>query len=159
MKVLKSLVPLVAIASLVFFSNCGSDSTETPIQDQQLAKLTATWNIASASRDGVAVDYPGFKLTISGTAGATSFDYSTQGRPALSPWKSSGKWSFGQSVETQIIRDPSPPPPAPPNPDELQMTYVVTDTSLQLTFTFNGNGYTNPRVGVVKGNWVFNFTK
>ncbi|HAC23686.1 MAG TPA: hypothetical protein DCE81_02090, partial [Cytophagales bacterium] len=79
MKVLKSLVPLVAIASLVFFSNCGPDSTETPIQDQQLAKLTATWNIASASRDGVAVDYPGFKLTISGTAGDTSFDYSTQG--------------------------------------------------------------------------------
>jgi|NOAtaT_7_FD_contig_51_2526972_length_517_multi_8_in_0_out_0_1 hypothetical protein len=150
MKVLKSLVPLVAIASLVFFSNCGSDSTETPIQDQQLAKLTATWNIASASRDGVAVDYTGFKLTISGTAGATSFDYSTQGRPALSPWKSSGKWSFGQSVETQIIRDPG-------TADELQMTYVVTDNSLQLTFTYNGNGFS--RVGVVKGQWVFTFTK
>lgn len=150
MKVLKSLVPLVAIASLVFFSNCGSDSTETPIQDQQLAKLTATWNIASASRDGVAVDYPGFKLTISGTAGATSFDYSTQGRPTLSPWKSSGKWSFGQSVETQIIRDPG-------TADELQMTYVVTDNSLQLTFTYNGNGFN--RVEVVKGQWVFNFTK
>ncbi|MCE2936175.1 MAG: hypothetical protein ACK5V5_11590 [Cyclobacteriaceae bacterium] len=115
-----------------------------------MAKLTATWNIASASRDGVAVDYTGFKLTISGTAGATSFDYSTQGRPALSPWKSSGKWSFGQSVETQIIRDPG-------TADELQMTYVVTDNSLQLTFTYNGNGFS--RVGVVKGQWVFTFTK
>lgn len=152
MKVLKSLVSLVAIAALVLFSNCGDDPSEPPIQDQQLEKLAATWNIASASRDGVAVDYTGFKLTISGTPGATSFDYSTQGRPALSPWKSSGKWSFGQSVETQIIRDPG-------TADELQMTYVVTDTSLQLTFTFNGNGYSNPRVGVVRGQWVFNFTK
>lgn len=150
MKVLKSLVSLLAIASLVFFSNCGDDPSEPPIQDQQLEKLAATWNIASASRDGVAVDYTGFKLTISGTPGAASFDYSTQGRPALSPWKSSGKWSFGQSVETQIIRDPG-------TADELQMTYIVTANSLQLTFTYNGNGFS--RAGVVKGQWVFNFTK
>ncbi|MFN5171110.1 MAG: hypothetical protein ACK5DD_15950, partial [Cyclobacteriaceae bacterium] len=94
-------------------------------------------------------EYQNFTLTLTGTPGAALFDYSAQNRPPLSPWKASGKWSFGQSVETQIIRDAG-------TTDELQMTYVVSDNSLQVTFTFNGTGYPG-RVGVVTGNWTFNF--
>jgi hypothetical protein len=158
MKFLKAVLSFAAIATLALFSNCGDDPSEPPIQDQQLAKLSATWNIANASRDGVAVDYTGFKLTMSGTAGAASFSYSTQGRPALSPWLANGSWVFGQSVETQIVLDKCSPTTPPQNCKEQQMTYVVTDTSLQLTFTYNGAGEPG-RVGVVKGQWVYNFTK
>jgi len=155
MKVLKSLVSLVAIAALVLFSNCGDDPAEPSVEEQQLAKLTKAWRVQSVYKDSPTTgdrtaEYANFVLTLTGTPGAASFDYSTQGRPALSPWKASGKWSFGQSVETQIIRDPG-------TADELQMTYVVNENSLQVTFTFNGAGYTNPRVGVIPGNWVFNF--
>lgn len=152
MKVLKSLVSLVAIASLVLFSNCGDDPAEPSVEEQQLAKLTKTWKVQSVIQDNVdrTTNYPNFTLALSGTPGATSYSYSTPVRPTLkSPWPNGGSWVFGQSVETQIIRDAG-------SPDELQMTYVVSDNSLQLTFRFNGDGY-NPRVGQVGGNWVFNF--
>ncbi|MCB0491122.1 MAG: hypothetical protein KDC93_01775 [Cyclobacteriaceae bacterium] len=121
------------------------------VEDIQLGKLSKTWNATSVKLDNVdQTDYDNFALTISGTAGSTTFGYSAAGRPTtLSPWLSSGQWKFGASPETQIIRDPD-------TGDELDMTYSVTDTQLQITFTFTGDGYPG-RVSNVKGQWVFTF--
>lgn len=122
------------------------------IEDIQLGKLSKAWNATSVKLDNVDQDgYDNFVLTISGTAGSSTFGYSATGRPTtLSPWLSGGQWKFGASPETQIIRDPD-------TGDELDLTYSVTDTQLQLTFTFTGDGYPG-RVSNVKGQWVFTFS-
>ncbi len=121
-------------------------------EDIQLGKLSKTWTKSSVKLDDVdQTGYDNFTLTVSGTAGNTSFGYKTAGRPTLSSWPSEGTWSFGTSPETQIIRDPN-------TQDELNITYSVTDTQLQITYSFNGTGYPNTgRTSNVKGVWVFTF--
>jgi len=151
MKVLRILSLLGLVGLLLTYSNCkDKKSTQDPITDVQLGKLVKTWKINTATLDGVdkLADYVDFQLVLSGTKGNTSFGYSTSGRPALSPWKSSGSWEFGASPETQMIRDKG-------TADELAMTYAVTETTLSISFTFNGSGYS--RTGVVKGQWVYTF--
>ncbi|MEQ8363632.1 MAG: hypothetical protein RH948_12235 [Cyclobacteriaceae bacterium] len=142
----------VVFAVLLVSQGCKKSSGpgET-VEDIQLGKLSKTWNATSVKLDNVdQTGYDNFALTISGTAGSTTFGYSAAGRPTtLSPWLSSGQWKFGASPETQIIRDPD-------TGDELDMTYSVTDTQLQITFTFTGDGYPG-RVSNVKGQWVFTF--
>ncbi len=120
------------------------------VEDIQLKKLSKTWSATSVKLDNVdQTGYDNFALTISGTAGSTTFGYSVTGRPTLSPWLSSGDWKFGASPETQIIRDPN-------TGDELDMTYSVTDTQLEINFNFTGEGY-GGRVSNVGGQWVFTF--
>lgn len=146
-----SLISLVAI--LLTYSSCGGDDpAEESVSDVQLGKLSKTWKINTVTLDGVdkIADYASFQLIMSGTKGNTSFGYSTSGRPPLSPWKSSGSWEFGSAPETQIIRDKG-------TTDELAMTYAVTETTLTISFTFSGKGYTNPRTGVVTGQWIYTF--
>ena len=153
---LKAFTSVLAIASLILFTGCGGGSEPTPsVEDQQLAKLSATWTISDVTLDAVSkkTDYSAFTLTISGTAGATSFGYSTSGRPSTSPWKGSGTWEFGTSAESQITRDKG-------TADELPLTYSLSadGKTLQVSFTFSGTGYT-ARTSNVKGAWVFTFTK
>ena len=155
MKVLKFLVAVFAVGTLFTFANCGgSNPPAEPIADKQLRLLTQTWKLTGVTLDGVdqKVNYPNFTLTISGTRGATSFNYKADGRPtSLSPWKASGTWKFGTDPATQITRDPDV------TADTLDMTYNVTDpaATLSIQFNFQGPGYT--RTGQVKGNWVFTF--
>lgn len=154
MKSFKLILLLLAVGVLFSLTNCGGDSKPTEsVADQQLAKLSKTWKLTSVTLDGTAVttpSYAAFQLVVTGTKGATSFGYTTAGRPSLSPWKASGTWSFVNGQETsQITRDPD-------NATDTQiMTYVVNETSLELNFTFAGAGYT--RVDQVKGAWVFKF--
>jgi hypothetical protein len=150
---LKFLALILIPGMLVFMSGCKKktgpgESTE----DIQLGKLSKTWKITSVSLDGVdrTADYTNFSLTISGTAGGSSFGYSTSNRPTLSPWPSSGTWAFGTPPETQIVRDKGN------TADELPITYSVSDTQLQVTFNYNGAGYP-ARVSNVKGQWIFIF--
>ncbi len=154
-----------SIICLFALVNCGgSSSTPEPIADQQFTKLAKTWKISSATLDGVdktadynagiSTDVGPMKLTISGTKGtASSYAYALTGRPALSPWPKSGSWAFGTDPSTQIIRDKG-------TADELAVTYTVDATNLQVSFNFSNSngGYTNPRVNVVSGQWVFKFT-
>lgn len=125
-------------------------TTSINIKDVQLEKLSKTWKLNTVTLDGIdkKSDYTNFQLILSGTKGNTTFGYSTSGRPALSPWKSSGSWEFGVSPETQMIRDKA-------TADELTMTYAVTETTLSITFTFNGSGFS--RTGSVKGQWIYTF--
>ncbi len=154
MKALKYLLLIAFIGVLFTFSNCGGDKkTAEPITDVQLAKLSKTWKLTSVTLDGAPVttpSYTAFQLSITGTKGATSFGYTTTGRPSLSPWKTSGTWSFVKDQETaKITRDPDS------TTDKLDMDYTVTETTLTISFNFQGQGYT--RVDQVKGNWTFNF--
>ncbi len=147
----KILVLLAISASLITFSGCNKSKPPAPSdQEVQLGKLSKTWKVQSVKKDNVdQTGYSNFTLTISGTAGATSFGYSTAGRPALSPWLSSGNWTFDTDPLTAIIRDKG-------TADELPITYTVTETTLQITYNFQGAGYSG-RVDNVKGQWVMVF--
>ncbi|MFM9838964.1 MAG: hypothetical protein ACKVOQ_11910 [Cyclobacteriaceae bacterium] len=152
MKALKSLLLIVSIGVLFTLSNCGSPSpTPEPVADQQLAKLSKTWKITNVKLDGAdkTTSYPGFQLIVTGTKGATSFGYTTSGRPLLSAWKSSGTWAFGTDPLTMLVRDPDS------TTDKLDMTYTVSESTLTISFNYQGAGYT--RTDVVKGAWVFTF--
>ena len=145
----KIFVLLALSAVLLTYSSCDNTKPPTPSDEEvQLEKLSGTWKTTSTSvtKDGVVqTGYNNFTLTLSGTVGATSFGYATAGRPPLSPWLSSGNWTFDTDPLTSIIRDKG-------TADELKITYTVTETTLQLTFNFQGTGYA--RVGNVKGQWV-----
>jgi hypothetical protein len=165
MKAAKLFITVIAIGSLFTFSNCGdSKPAAEPLPDKQLRLLTGTnqvWKLTAVTLDGVdqlktatpagPYDKATFTLTLSGTKGSASFNYAVAGRPALSPWKTSGTWTFGTDPATQITRDPSIVS------DKLEMTYNVTDpaATLSIQFNFQGAGYT--RTDQVKGNWVFTF--
>src|SRR5258706_1192648 len=107
MKAFRILVTFISIGSLVSYSSCksGGGSSET-IQDKQLGLLSQTWKVSSVTLDNVdqTSKWPGFQLTISGTKGGTSFNYTCAGRPALSAWPASGTWTFGADPVTTIIR-------------------------------------------------------
>ncbi len=156
MKIAKALIALVVLGGLFTLSNCGSSSpAPEPLANQQFTKLQKTWKLTAVTLDGTSQFAPAglynntFTLTISGTKGATSFDYAVAGRPPLSAWKAGGKWSFGADAATQIVRDPDV------TADKLDMTYSVTDNTLQVQFNYQGTGFT--RADQLKGNWVFTF--
>lgn len=148
MKLTAKLILLIGVFGLVL--SCKKESTPEPsLEDQQLTKLSQTWKATSVVLDGVdQTGYGSFTLTLSGTPGGSPYAYTTSGRPALSPWPSSGNWVFGTDIASEITRDKG-------TADELSMTYTVSETTLQLTFTYNGNGYS--RVDNVKGQWTMTF--
>jgi hypothetical protein len=162
MKILfKSAIVVMALATLLTYSGCDPGGPGDPtVEEVQLAKLSGSWAVSAsqASTDvklnavSQKTDYNSFTLTLTGTPGATSFGYTTTGRPAkLNPWPSSGTWKFStNSPETTVIRDPG-------GADELEMTYTVSDTQLEITFTFAGAGYS--RTKQVQGTWVFTMVK
>ena len=156
MKSFKLILLLLSVGVLFTLTNCGGDSKPTePIADQQLTKLSKTWKLTSVTLNNNAVttpSYSAFQLVITGTKGATSFGYTTSGRPTLSPWKASGTWAFVKDQETTLItRDPDNAS------DKLDLTYVVSESELEISFNFTGSGYPPGRTDQVKGNWVFKF--
>jgi len=153
---LKPILSVIALAVLLGYSGCGPNNNPEPPEDEvQLGKLSSTWKVGTGGNvtlDGVSkkTDYANFQLVITGTAGASSFGYTTSGRPALSPWPSSGTWNFGSTISTDIVRDKA-------SNKEVAMSYTVTDNQLELTFTYNGAG--EARTDKVTGLWVFTLTK
>ncbi len=162
MKALKLLVLIVAVGALFTFSSCGGGgTTPEPVTDQQLTKLSKTWKLTAVTlTDGTGTNSMAafykvtgtdqFKLTITGTKGATTFAYTTTGNPPSgSVWKGSSDWKFGTDPLTMIQRDLSA---------KVDMTYVLTSTTLTLTFNFTGSGYTNQgRTESTTGLWVYTF--
>lgn len=143
------------LLSLVVLNAC-KDKPQGPSEEEvQLQKLSKTWDLSSVTLDGgdPGISYSSFRLTLSGTIGAPSFTYSTQGRPIRSPWPGNGTWIFGTAVTSQVIRDPG-------TADELPITYSVSQdgNSLEITFNFSGEGYSSTgRQENVNGSWRFVF--
>jgi hypothetical protein len=152
--VLRTLLSSVILGSAIALSGCGGKGgNPEPLPDKQLGLLSKTWKVkyvmygSGANQVDSTAHWGNFKLTISGTKGQTTFQYSCAGRPTRSVWPASGTWSFGTDPTTQIIRDTSP--------NDLPITYSVdaSAANLQLKFTFTGTGYT--RVSNVSGDWTF----
>jgi hypothetical protein len=150
----KILFALGIVAFLMMYSGCKKHQTEPePITDQQLDLLTkAPWKVTAVTLDGVdkKSDYANFQLTMTGTKGQTTFNFTTSGRPSLSPWPASGNFTFdGTNPATTLSRNDTPP---------VSVTYAATATNLTMSFQFSGNGYT-ARIGNVKGVWNFTFSQ
>jgi hypothetical protein len=162
----KIVAQMLALSVLAMaFVQCGDDDKETPIEKEQLDKLSQTWNIVSADLDGTdrTGDFSGFSLTISGSFSSDSpegpYDFSVSGsRPTPSPWPASGNWFFGADPESQIIRDEDDNG----NVDgtDLGMNYIIASNG-QLTITFDcpdgGCQFAGSRVKLVEGAWTFVF--
>jgi hypothetical protein len=155
MKRTKAFIILALLAAAVSFWQCGGDSTAPPDpKDEQLTKLSQTWKatsvtFASGGAPQPVTGYDNFEVTISGTKGQSTFNYTTTGRPAsptISPWGPSGTFTFGTEFSTVVTRE-----------DGTTITYSVTATQLQMTFTYTGAGYAGSRVNSVNGNWTFTF--
>lgn len=153
MKLTARIFVLVALsAALLTYSGCdGTKPPEPSVEEVQLGKLSKTWKATSVKKDGVDLtsSYGSFKLNLTGTVGTGSFIYTTEGRPAQSPWPSNGTWAFDTDPTTKIIRDKGAANP-------VDITYAVTETTLRLNFNFQGTGYT-ARAGNVKGQWEMVF--
>lgn len=154
---LKPVLSVLALVVLFGYAGCGGGGGDPTPEDQvQLEKLSATWKVGANGDvllDNVSkkADYADFQLVISGTPGATEFDYTRSGGPSLSPWPATGKWSFGSAVTSQIVRDKG-------TNKQLDVQYSVTETTLELTFNYNGAGEPK-RTDKVTGQWVFKLTK
>jgi hypothetical protein len=154
---LKPILSVLALVVLLGYAGCGGGKSPAPNPiDVQFGKLSGTWKVGTTGNvtlDGPSKksDYADFQLVISGTPGATEFDYTRTGGPALSPWPATGKWSFGNTPETDVIRDKG-------TNKQVDITYSVTDTNLELTFTYSGAGEPK-RTDKVTGVWVFSLVK
>ncbi len=152
MKLTAKIFLLLALSALLLaYSGCDRTKPPAPSDAEvQLGKLSKTWKATSVKKDNVVqAGFTNFTLKLEGVVGAASFGYVTTGRPALSPWLSSGNWTFDTDPLTSIIRDKG-------TPDALNITYTVTEATLEITYNFQGTGYAG-RVDNVKGQWVMTF--
>ncbi len=161
MKRSKVFIALALFGASASFWNCGGDSPP-PVdpKDAQLAKLSQTWKATAVTytSGGPATPvtgYENFTLTISGTAGQSTFDYTTSGRPSPpgtpTPWPASGNWEFGTDFSTVVIRTDIP----------LPVTYSLNaaGTILQLSFDYSCAACIpySSRTSSVSGQWSFTF--
>jgi hypothetical protein len=149
---LQSLLFISILSVIISLSGCHKSTDPAPtIAQAQLAKLSKTWKVTSVTLDDASqTGYENFILMFSGASSASIYEYTTTGRPLLSPWQANGKWNFVSGSETtEIIRDKG-------TVDELPITYAVTETTLQLTFQFSGTGYAG-RINSASGKWVMTF--
>jgi hypothetical protein len=147
----KIVLALGIVCFLMMYEGCKKHKDEpVPFTDQQLDLLNkAVWKVTAVTLGGVdkMSDYANFQLTLSGTKGQATFNFTTSGRPALSPWPSSGQFTFVTGSTTDLSRNDTPP---------VIVQYAVTATNLNMSFSFAGSGYTN-RTANVTGDWIFTF--
>lgn len=158
MKYLSSIytILLITIAAAVA-TGCGGDDDDAPSKEQaQLALLTKTWTIKSATQDiDRTEDFkdPDFTITVSGTFDAAKpkgpYTYTVAGdMPVPSPWaKGNGVWSFGDDATNTLVRG-----------DGVAITYTLDGNTLTLTFKCTTCNDTNGRPASAEGDWVFVLT-
>jgi hypothetical protein len=159
MKLTTRILSLLVLAGIIFISGCGPDpKPKKSDEEKQFEKLAVKWDLVSASDgDDRTADFVDLVLNLSGTfAEGGTFNYDFTGtRPNPSPWPKSGTWKFGDTVTSDLIRDPG-------TDNELAMEYTVTDTNLTITFTIPDGDPGFPggsRVGNVTGTWTFEFVR
>ena len=130
--------------------SCGKKEGETDAVTLQMNRLTGTWKVSAARKEGVLQSgYENCKITLSGNAKEELYDYSITGVPAISPWTGIGTWKFGANAETQIVRDPS-------TSYAVNVDYVVSESALQLAFEYAVSAGRTESAG---GYWIFTFAK
>jgi hypothetical protein len=163
MKRTKFLIVLALLGASVSFWQCGSDPAPAANpQDEQLTKLSQTWKATAVTFNSTPVGgytpsgtpAGNFQITMSGTPGQSTFNYTVTGRPAgvVTPWPASGTFTFGTDFATVIIRNDG-------SGVTIPVTYSVSATQLQMTFTYDCptcTGYTGKTTNV-NGNWSFTF--
>jgi len=150
----KIVISAGILCVLMMYSGCKKDNPPPVlVTDQQLDLLSkGPWKATAVTLDGAdkKADYAVFELTMTGTKGQTTFNFTCAGRPTLSPWPQSGNFIFDATTPTTTLTRNDTPP--------VTVTYAVTATNLTMSFQFSGNGY-NARVGNVKGVWNFTFSQ
>ncbi|HYF67951.1 MAG TPA: hypothetical protein VD884_07440 [Ohtaekwangia sp.] len=150
MKHVNRILSLLALSAMVFLTGCDKgDDNKKSENDQQIEKLVGTWTAQEVTLDTDPQEYPGFTITISGSAGDDQLSYTTSNRPANGPWPASGNLSFGSPATNKLIR----------SGDNLDINYQVSDAQLTMSFNYEGDGFAGGRTAEVAGDWVFTFTK
>src|ERR1041385_2481108 len=149
----RKLLLAVAISTMVLvLIDCKNDNAPEPsLKDKQLQMLIGTWNDVQVVKDGIAQPgFENFKVTISGTPGSDTFNYTCVGRPNMSPWPSSGTFTFGVEPITDLVRDQS-------TQYMVNLSYTVKDSDLHFEFDYLG-GFP-ARMNDVPGHWTFDLAK
>ncbi|MBL0742918.1 hypothetical protein [Chryseolinea lacunae] len=160
MKHLARLLSLLILVSAGFFyAGCSKKDDNQSEEETQLNKLKSDqWTLTSAKDPSDRTsEYPGMKLTISGTfseGGVYHYTSSATSWPSVSPWKKESDWKFqAGAVSNTIIR----------LADDQVMNYTLSngDKTLTIAFTYpeSGEGFNNGRTESVSGDWTFVFTR
>ena len=158
MNIFSKLYTVVTLAAIVVVAGCNKDDDHggAPAEQTQLALLSKTWAIKSATQDiDRTEDFTGPDLTLqlSGTFDAAKakgpYSYTIDGAlPIPSPWKKgTGVWMFADDATTTIVRG-----------DGVSMKYTLSGNTLTLTFTCTTCNDANGRPASAEGEWVFVFT-
>lgn len=151
MKNLNCLLFAAMIMTLAITVSCNNDdngSEGSTLAEEQLDKLTdKVWAVESVTRDGsdITDNYEGFTISFDGTLvddGENVNGTYTTTNPLLI-FKENGTWTFGESVESTIIKD-----------GNLTMNYDA-GAFLTLSFNFQGEGLESGRVAGLNGDYVF----
>ncbi len=131
-------LPVLLVVVMSSLLSCKGDDPD-PVQEQ-INKLTATWQLETVINDDVDVSsqFTGFSLTVDGTR------YSTQN--GGSPWPAMGTYELLPDNLNLIQRDDNTP---------ITITEITTET-LVLRFNFSRDG--GVREGI-NGSFTFSLTK
>jgi hypothetical protein len=149
-----SLLILAGLSSFYMACDDPSGGEKSEI-DQQIEKLTGTWDATNVTLDGVAppVDQSEFQISINGTAGDPTINFTATRPEGLSPWPSSGTMDFDENEPTtMLIRNDG-------GGETVTITYSVSETSLVMDFVFSGDPFISGRNKNVNGNWHYEFSK
>ncbi len=135
---------ITILGGLLVIQSCGSKGGDPSPADQMKAILIAgTWNLQTASVDGVDKTPVYAGLTIKFTDGNFT---TTNGRVV---WPASGTWQFADETGKNITRS-----------DGLSVAIdEATATKLVLKFNWNQNTLGPGRISSVKGQNIFTFGK
>ena len=157
MKFIARILSVAVLASLaLFYIACGPEGGDPESEiDQQIEKLNGTWNVTTATLDGVAppVDQSGFVLTINGTKGNTTINFTATRPGSLSPWPPSGTFDFDAAApSSKLIRNDG-------GGETVPVDYSVSGSTLVMDFVFDGDPFPSGRAKNVTGSWHYEFTK
>ena len=145
---IKYLYFLALMAAVITFSHCGGGDDPEPDEpsaaEEQLNKLSGSWDLVSVSQDGTEVtdDYTGFTLTMGGSLNSAEDNvngtYSSTNGGQVFP--ASGSWAFAPAnITSQLILD-----------NDLTVNYSFSGNNLVLVYTFTAPG---GRVQVLNGQY------
>lgn len=143
-KLFYCLIILLIFSGLSFLQSCGGKGSDpSPADQMKTILISGTWNLQSASVDGVDKSsvYPGLTIKFTDTNFTT-----TNGRVV---WPATSTWQFADATGKSITRG-----------DGLAISIDEATTSkLILKFNWNQNTFGSGRASSVKGQNVFTFGK